>query len=126
MAKSVGGFSFTLIGEERVLSTLRRMQAQFGDKVGGALKEQAELIMTDSKQNFVPVDTSALKTSGNVGHVKREGRDLSVELTYGGPSVDYAQDQHETHRTKSKYLERPLNNAIPGFLKNMKKSMGAL
>jgi len=87
-----------------------------------ALREEAETIMTDSKQR-VPVDTGVLRASGFVQPVED-----GVRLAYGGAASDYAIYVHENldanHPVgEAKYLERPVLEALPGLAERVAKTM---
>lgn len=79
-----------------------------------------EEVMADSKQNYVPVDTGLLRSSGNV-QTEDHGNRFRVILGYGGAAAGYAIHVHENlnayHRppTQAKYLERPFRAAAPRF-----------
>lgn len=112
---------------------LRRMAAQFPSKVKRALRIEAELIKTDSQQNYVPVDLGTLRSSAQVSDAEIRGRDVEVSISYGGAASDYAAAVHEhvsEHSPPSwqgtdvqfspqgrgpKYLERPLMAAVRGM-----------
>src|SRR5512143_3642237 len=88
--------------------------------VAAALFVEAEAIMTVSKEQYVPVDTGALRASGHVVPPKISGTNVMVELGYGGPSAPYAVIVHEdlTKRHKvgqAKYLEIPLRARLAGM-----------
>lgn len=87
----------------------------------GVYKE-GELVMSRSKDEFVPVDLGALKSTGHVEEPVIDGTKVTVEMGYGGPSgvatadgtdyVGYALYVHEdeqAHHTvgSSGYLEKP-------------------
>lgn len=136
-----GGPSFTLKGQDAMNKRLKRIAAQFGNKIESALRIEAELVMTKSKRDHVPVDLGTLRNSGHVGRPVRVGKDVSVTMAYGGPAAAYALAVHEhpsRHSPPSwenirdeqgrfrrvqfspsgrgpKYLERPLMDAIPGM-----------
>lgn len=131
---SVGGVSFTLKGAERMQKKIDALAAKFPERVEGALRIEAELVMTISKREFVPVDLGALKTSGHVLAPTRKGRMVEIILAYGGAAAGYALAVHE-HPSRSsppswegktinfspagrgpKYLELPLNAATPGMM----------
>ncbi len=93
-----------------------------------AVTIEAELIMTKSKQSFVPVRLGALRGSGFVEPAKRQGRLVVIRLVYGGTAAPYAIIQHERldfkHKVgEAKYLERPMNQAIPGMAKRMARTL---
>lgn len=103
----------------------------FGMAVERALREEAEEIMRQSKNKFVPIDNGALKGSGFVNDVVRKGKNISVVLGFGGDAEAYALAVHEhpsAHSPRSwgsgpvnfkrggpKYLEKPINKAVPGM-----------
>lgn len=98
-----------------------------------ALTGVAQKVFTES-QNLVPVDTGALKASGNVKSPKMEvvantgigsggatvsgGRATVVEIEYGGPNAPYAMIVHEDLQMRhapgktAKFLSRPANLAL--------------
>lgn len=125
--------TFKLKGTRSVQKKLNRLAAQFEDRLPIALQTEAELIMTTSKRDHVPVDLGTLRATGHVEKVRRVGKTLSVRLVYGGPSAPYALAVHEHLSSHSpptwrgitvsfgpgdrgpKYLERPLVDAAPGM-----------
>lgn len=94
-----------------------------------ALYLEAELIMTDSKQNYVPVDTGTLRNSGTVTKPEIKGNNVSVVLGYGGPAAPYATKIHEAPKNwgqgKNKYLQKPLNKAERGMVTRLAKTVQA-
>lgn len=88
--------------------------------VAAALFQEAEVIMAASKQDYVPVDTGALRASGHVQSPRTVGTQTLVELGFGGPAAPYAVIVHEdlTKRHKvgqAKYLEIPLRARLAGM-----------
>ena len=111
-----------------MLRKLRKLSKTYPDRMELAIRVEAELIMTKSKQSFVPVKLGALRSSGHVEAVERVGRIILVRLVYGGVSAPYAIIQHERldfqHKVgEAKYLERPLNQAVPGMAKRMARTL---
>ncbi len=88
------------------------------DLTGKALFIEAELIMTDAKE-LTPVDKGTLRSSGFVEKPKKVGKGFEVTLGFGGPAAPYALTVHETHSTKSKFLEKPLNKRKQGLDKRI-------
>jgi hypothetical protein len=100
-----------------------------------ALEEEAEDIMGDSKEKFVPVDQGILSGSGHVQPAEILGNSVVVKMGYGGPAAPYAAAVHENPRAGKtggvspqgkkyktwakvggwKYLERPINEHRQGF-----------
>jgi len=114
--------SFTFTGTAEMKARLQQLLAASVDKMKQGLRVEAETVMTDSKDNYVPIDLGALKSSGHVKPVERSGKSLEVTLAYGGAAAPYAVVQHENpdffhpNGKSWKYLEKPLNAAIPGML----------
>jgi hypothetical protein len=116
-------------GVEAMQAKLRRIAQRFPERVARFLYREAEFVMTDSKQHYVPVAEVRGGTLRGGGYVKppvRTGRTIRVELGYGGAAAAYALAIHEhpsPHSPPSwrgvtvhfhptghgpKYLERPL------------------
>ena len=106
-------------GSKALQRELKRRAREAPKALAGALFLEAERIMGKSKR-LVPVDTGALRASGHVQTPVIVGKKVSVTLGYGGAAVPYAVIVHERparHNapTQFKYLEMPLNEAIPGM-----------
>ena len=129
-----------LLGTKEMAARLRKLADKYPDRMRAALQFRAELIMTTSKRDFVPVNLNSLRSSGHVLPPERgKGREISVTLVYGGPSEPYALAVHETpsgHDPPSwkgvavtfavggpKYLERPLLNAIPTLGRDLARDL---
>lgn len=110
-----------LLGQEKIKSSaLAHIQKLGIPKLAAALYEEAENIMGDSKENYVPVDLGTLRSSGTVEQPEINGNSINVLLGFGGASAPYALRQHEDMSLKhdvggAKYLERPLLKAVPGM-----------
>jgi hypothetical protein len=112
---------------------LQRLIDDVPKKVASALYVEAELVMTRSKDEFVPVDHGTLKNNGHVGRPVIDSDGISVELGFGGPAAEYALAVHEhpseydppTWQGKAivfqpdgrgpKYLEKPMMEAVNGM-----------
>lgn len=105
----------------------RYVQGATINDLADALYLEAELIMTDSKMNYVPVDTGVLRNSGTVKKPVIDTRGVTVTLGYGGPSADYAAIVHEFPPSygqgKNKYLSRPVNKAERGLISRVAEHM---
>lgn len=66
------------------------------------LKKWGHTVLGASKE-IVPLDTGTLQRSGRVNLNEKMKK---VTVSYNTP---YARRQHEEHKTKSKYLEKPFN-----------------
>lgn len=105
-----------------MVDTLRRVADTFPDYVGAALYQEAQIEMTEAKRRC-PVDTGKLRASGRVSTPEREGRRISVTLSFGGGAVSYAVYVHENleanHASppfgggQAKFLESTLSESQP-------------
>jgi len=85
-----------------------------------ALYQKAEMIIAESKEDYVPVDLGALRSSGFVEKPVGTGKHTSITLGFGGPAAPYAMVVHEDmqaeHKVGSaKYLSIPFNKAKGDF-----------
>lgn len=113
-------------------AAIDHLETIFGEAIRSSLRIEAEMVMTDSKENYVPVDLGTLRSSGFVEPVEYDGGKFSVKLVYGGAAAPYALAVHEhpsEHSPPSwsgnvhfsppgrgpKYLERPMLVAISGM-----------
>lgn len=141
----------TVRGMDRVEAQLRLLAVQFEREAMAALREEAELEMTEAKRR-TPVDTGALRASGHVesgsgmtslasfdtatrkGTMGASGggrKDLSVRLVFGGPAASYALAVHENleaHHNpgQAKYLESALLESRPYFAARVGRRMRQL
>jgi hypothetical protein len=115
---------FTVTGTDALRAALEQFGPGAQEVAQAAIYQEAEAIMADSKENYVPVDTGTLKNSGYVALLETENNLLSVEMGYGGAAEAYAVVQHErlefNHPVGGpKYLERPLLAAAGNLLQNL-------
>lgn len=88
--------------------------------LAAALYEEAEAVMTASKEQHVPVDTGALRASGHVEPPRQVGNRTEITMGYGGPAAPYAVIVHEDLTKRhpvggAKYLEIPLRARLQGM-----------
>ena len=112
-----------LTGVKELEAKLMAIAKNTPKKIGAALYREAQIEMTESKKR-VPVDTGALRSSGVVQKPVFDGKNTSVKLGYGGPSVDYALKVHEDleafHKVgQAKYLESVLMESAPYLLQRI-------
>lgn len=112
--------SFTLTNKQQFMSQGAVQEKRLDRAAGSSLLEEGESIMTDSKENYVPVDQGQLRSSGHVQGPDREGGSIFVILGYGGAAEPYALIQHESlhfqHRVgQAKFLEKPVLAAESGM-----------
>lgn len=99
----------------RVRSRLLLLTKALPEEAGRALREEAEIEMTEAKQR-TPVLTGALRASGRVEGPDIQGYNIEVKMRFGGPSVNYAIKVHENleayHRNgQAKFLESTLRES---------------
>ena len=114
-----------LTGVSALKKELRRQGKKAQKALARGLFAEAEQIMSASKR-LVPVDTGALRASGHVQLPVIRGKKVTVVLGYGGAAAPYAVFVHEKQArhnppTQWKYLEQPLNEAIPGMAGRLAK-----
>jgi hypothetical protein len=111
-----------LKGMEGLLANLERLARGAGKAVAGPTKQEAEDILKDSQENFVPYKDGDLKKSGYVGEPEERGGVVSVAIGY---TAKHAVVQHENLDFKhpggksAKYLEIPFNNAERGMAERL-------
>ena len=135
---------FRITGVRELQRNLDRVARNAPRVAGNALEIEADLIMTDSKENYAPVgrprsaggrggSAGTLRASGHVNPVEIKGGNISVTMGYGGAAAPYAEAIHEhpsgasppSWRGKTlnfysggdrrKYLEKPLMAARSGL-----------
>ncbi len=103
----------TIIGAAALNRKLMGIAAQVPQLGEAALLAEAELIRTASMVN-TPVRFGVLKASHRVtSRITAEGPEAAISV--GGAAKKYAVVVHETHRTKSKFLENAANAAMEGM-----------
>lgn len=113
-----------VFGASEMRAKLKQFASKFPDRVGAALYQEGQVEMTEAKRRTpvspVPapkgVVPGTLRASGTVHRPERDGRQISVTLSFGGAARDYAIVQHERldyHHTtgQAKYLESVLQES---------------
>jgi len=129
--------TITLTGEAEILRKLEELIKEVPDRVGQAAKDEADLIMTVSKEEQVPVDEGILRASGYVLDPVVTADTITVEMGYSAPYAAAVHEipppgesnpegapsgRHATHRHgKWKFLEDPANERAPKILENIVK-----
>ena len=91
-------FKTKVIGLRRLKQQMQKFPLLTEQAVRRHLFQLGERIMADSKKNYVPVVTGALRGSGFVNLPENVGGRVTVTLGYGGPSANYALAVHENPR----------------------------
>lgn len=127
--------SFTCRGLKSLEANLLSMPKIAVDAAGYEMADIAKEVIEDAQENFVPVDTGALKQSGDYDEYE-PGKGIGIAhiamwfggvvgpeaLEHGVIDVQaYALEQHENMEYRHniggpKYLERPFMKAMPTIL----------
>jgi len=117
---------------EMDFARLQRLLTQGGrgavQAMGQAILAEASLALLESKE-LVPVDTSALKQSGNLKPLRVEGKSVEVVIGYGGVAAPYAVEVHENLEARhkpgksAKFLEIPVKRRVAGLGKRIVDSV---
>lgn len=106
---------FAMTGDKQMLARLERLA---GDK--GMRKElrKATVEVGETKipivQERTPVDKGNLVRSVRLRvMVSPKKEDIRISIVAGGPTAPYAARVHETHKTKSKFIESVILEAVP-------------
>lgn len=87
--------TLTISGGEQLQAALQRLGENSRAFAASALYQEAEIIMSDAKEHYVPVEHGALRSSGFVQPPKTEGETATVVLGFGGAASAYAIAVHE-------------------------------
>lgn len=128
-------------GDREMRRRLAALVTQFPQAIKKAVYFEAELIMADSKENYVPKDDGTLYRSGVVEPPVIDGINIYVKMGFGGAAADYAEAVHEHPSSHSplswkgkvinwsipgtgpKYLEIPFRKAEKGMANRVAKSI---
>ena len=110
----MASFEWEFSGLDDLLANLQGLPDDLERNVGRAMYQGGESMMAASKET-VPVDKGALMNSGYVKPPEVVDGILTVELGYGGQSVDYAATVHENLNPHVRW-KRP--GSGPKFLEN--------
>jgi hypothetical protein len=121
---------FRITGIEEGIASLDRLDVRVVPTVAGSLYRSGEHVMTQSKEQYVPVDTGTLRSSGTV-QIETTETVVQVHLGFGGPADDYALAVHETNKNYQggrswKYLEIPLNQELPEINRSLQDDLRAM
>lgn len=119
---------FNIQGGKELERKLRLLGPLALKVAGRSLYESAEEVMADSKENYVPVDTGNLRSTGVVDLPVTRGHEVEVQLGYGGPAANYAIYVHEMNKAyrngkQWKYLQQPLEQRLPKIGEKLKDDL---
>jgi hypothetical protein len=106
-----------LLGATTLRDKLAAMRGIIPIEVSRALYEEAQIEMTEAKRR-TPWEFGVLKGSGIVRKPVVNGREISVQLEFGGPAEAYAIYVHENLEAlhphgQAKFLESTLLESAP-------------
>ena len=103
-------------GDREMRRRLAALVAQFPQAIKKAVYIEAELIMADSKENYVPKDDGVLYRSGIVEPPVIDGINIWVRMGFGGAAMDYAEVVHEhpSGLSPAVWKGKVINWSIPG------------
>ena len=107
-----------VLGVKKMLQKAEALKEKMHKAQKAAVYQMANNIIGDAKEKC-PVDTGTLKGSGYVAKPEGEKDNVSSEIGFGGAASEYALRQHETHKTKSKFLERAVMEHQKDYVQNM-------
>jgi hypothetical protein len=97
------------VGADRVVAKMTELEIGAPVVVGRKLYTRANLILTEIKDQDVPVDLGTLRDSGYVeGPFTEPPAGTRVNIGFGGAAKDYAHYQHEGMTWQSGYT-KPLH-----------------
>lgn len=119
--------TFKVFNLGKVLANIEKAGKEIDKKAAKALTDEGNEILKKSMEQC-PVATGTLRRSGTVNNPKTKAGEMSVEIGY---HTDYAGPVHENMEAshpvgKAKFLEDPVNEALPTFTANVKKRMGGI
>ena len=115
---------------EAIVTKLARIAAEAPQALGAELYREGQDVIANALP-ITPILTGALRRSGHVDEPEMTGGGVSVTLGFGGDAAPYAVYVHENlvarHAppTQAKFLEDPLNAAVPGMADRIASGAGA-
>ena len=105
----------TITNIEDLAKDAERLNAGYREAVGTALFQEASKVMNNS-QDQCPVRYGVLRASGYVSDPYEIGTAIKIDLGYSANYAIYVHENLEARHlppTKAKYLEDPVNLALP-------------
>jgi hypothetical protein len=83
-------------GAAQMTALLQKFVKEYPDRIASALYMEAQIMMTESKRRCpIAPDGGTLRASGQVSEPVRQGKCITVWLSYGGAATAYAIAVHE-------------------------------
>lgn len=121
--------TFAWTGLRETLDLMGRWHDDVLEELKIATEEELNALLRDAKA-MTPVDTGRLQESGRVLAPRTSKTAVKVDfqvifgaITVRGRFVDYALIVHETHPSKSKFLERAEQEHMPGMPDRIEKKV---
>ena len=118
---------------DKVIKKLKGVPDAVDKEFAKTLFTELEEVAGRSKESFVPVDTGALRGTLHVTTpIISRGNKVFSSIAAGGPSAPYALAVHENLSpsvrwsvpgTGPKYIETPLNEAIPRIKRELDRAI---
>lgn len=107
----------TFTGAKAMVARLEAIARKIPNEAGKRLFQQG-LVIEGQAIRLTPVEFGALNSSSETARPVISGGNVSVTISFGGPSAPYAAAVHENlsarHRVgQAKYLEQPVLEAMP-------------
>ncbi|CAB5220434.1 hypothetical protein UFOVP238_53 [uncultured Caudovirales phage] len=110
----------TIEGVTKTVANMSNLKTASTMALVQGLYLEGERVMADSKNNYVPVVSGALKGSGRVSkpQLLQDGK-WEIRLTFGNAATLYALEVHERPKSigqhKNKYLQKPFKASLPAL-----------
>jgi hypothetical protein len=114
-----------LLGRAELERRLLQIASEAPQEVARALYAEAQIEANESKRR-TPVDTGSLRASHEVQRPQVNGRDISVDITVGGPAAPYAIVVHEDLEAdhpvgRARFLASTLEESAPHMAQRLSK-----
>lgn len=116
--------AFKIVGIKNVVKNMEKAAKTVDARTAKALTDEANEILKEAMIEC-PVETGTLRRSGTVGKITNSKGSVGVDI---GFHTNYAVWVHErttvAHKQgKAKFLEDPVNAAVPGFAQRVAMRM---
>lgn len=127
-ARAHGGIEFSLVGTKALMAAMQALASRTPTIAAEALEVEADIELAASEP-LVPELSGDLKDSGKRHPAVIADGDISVRITYGGPTVPYAVIQHEKLQYEhddgeAKWLENTLRASRVFLLPRLGRRIG--
>jgi hypothetical protein len=119
--------AFKITGLKGVLRNLDKVAKKVDGATQKALTDEANDVLKEAMIQ-APVDTGDLRRSGTVGKITKGAATISIEIGFHTNYALYVHEDLQAHHPtgKAKFLEDPVNAAVPGLAGRIKKRLGTV